>query len=223
MRTSSGGLTGRIIAWRVSAAALTLAGVVGLVLWSSHSTTAETRTGASGATSPSAGVTGATEPAVEPSTLSIAASRPVRLTVPRLGLSTRLSRLALQPDDTVEVPANPAVAGWYRLGTVPGAVGSAVILGHVDSVDGPAVFARLSELSPGDRIAVRLDNGSVVRFAVRTITTYPNADFPARRVYTSHGRRELNLITCGGAYDADRGGYQANVVVNARRVWHPAA
>ena len=51
---------------------------------------------------------------------------------------------------------------------------------------------------------------------VRSVTTYDNEAFPARQVYGSHGRRELNLVTCGGAYDADSGGYQANVVVNAR-------
>ena len=57
-----------------------------------------------------------------------------------------------------------------------------------------------------------------VTYAVRSTTTYANADFPAQRVYGGTGRRELNLVTCGGAYDASRGGYQSNVVVNARWV-----
>jgi hypothetical protein len=65
---------------------------------------------------------------------------------------------------------------------------------------------------------VQLDDGSSVGFRVHSIRTYANADFPARKVYGRHGRRELNLVTCGGAYDAGLGGYQANVVVNARLV-----
>jgi sortase (surface protein transpeptidase) len=93
-----------------------------------------------------------------------------------------------------------------------------VILGHVDSVDGPAVFARLGELVPGDIVDVALRDGHTASFVVRTIRTYLNADFPARRVYGRHGAPELNLVTCGGEFDADRGGYQANVVVNARLV-----
>ncbi|HEY1119725.1 MAG TPA: sortase, partial [Acidimicrobiales bacterium] len=122
----------------------------------------------------------------------------------------------LQPDRTVEVPSDPRLAGWYHLGPPPGDRGSAVILGHVDSVAGPAVFARLAELVPGDVVDVSLRGGAIASFVVRTVRTYPNADFPAQRVYGRHGVPELNLVTCGGAYDAGRGGYQANVVVNAR-------
>jgi hypothetical protein len=67
-------------------------------------------------------------------------------------------------------------------------------------------------------VVVKLDDGSTARFRVHSVRTYANADFPAWKVYGRHGRRELNLVTCGGAYDASLGGYQANVVVNARTV-----
>ena len=81
-------------------------------------------------------------------------------------------RLGQHQDGTVEVPENPAVAGWFRLGPPPGAAGSSVILGHVDSTSGPAVFFRLDELSPGDRIAVRMDDGTTAHFRVRAVETY---------------------------------------------------
>jgi sortase (surface protein transpeptidase) len=85
-------------------------------------------------------------------------------------------------------------------------------------MSGPAVFYRLEELRVGDRVTVRLHDGSTARFRVHSIETYPNADFPARKVYGKQGRSQLNLVTCGGAYDSSRGGYQSNVVVNARLV-----
>ena len=66
--------------------------------------------------------------------------------------------------------------------------------------------------------AVDPDDGTTAEFRVHTIETYANADFPAKKVYGKQGRSQLNLVTCGGAYDSSRGGYQANVVVNARRV-----
>ena len=132
-------------------------------------------------------------------------------------MQTHVIRLGQHQDGTVEVPDDPADAGWFQHGPPPGAAGSSVILGHVDSMSGPAVFYRLKELRPGDRIAVRLDDGTTVRFRVHSIETYANADFPARKVYGRQGRSQLNLVTCGGAYDASRGGYQSNVVVNARR------
>jgi sortase (surface protein transpeptidase) len=138
----------------------------------------------------------------------------VRLTIPGIDVDARLVRLGLNGDGTVEVPTAPETAGWFELGTVPGRRGSAVILGHVDSVDGPAVFAGLSALRSADRVQVVLSDDGTVQFEVTGIETYANADFPAQRVYAGSRRaRTLNLVTCGGEYDRERGGYQSNVVV----------
>lgn len=143
----------------------------------------------------------------------------MHLAIPRIGVDTRLVRLGLNDDGTVEVPSVPETAGWFDLGTVPGRRGSAVILGHVDSVDGPAVFAGLSTLRGGDQVRVVLSDDERVTFEVTGIETYANADFPAQRVYAGSRRsRTLNLVTCGGEYDRDRGGYQSNVVVSTQRV-----
>lgn len=142
---------------------------------------------------------------------------PVRLEIPTIGVTTRLVRLGLMPDRTVEVPGNADLAGWFHRGPAPGRRGSAVILGHVDSLDGPAVFARLQELRPGDDVTIRRDDGSRLRFVVTEAVLYPNADFPAQRVYAARGGRRLNLVTCGGTYDSGRGGYQSNLVVYTHR------
>jgi LPXTG-site transpeptidase (sortase) family protein len=142
---------------------------------------------------------------------------PRRLQIPAIGVSTSLVHLGLQPDGSVEVPGDPDSAGWFDRGPVPGREGSSVLLGHVDSVTGPAVFARLGELRRGASVAVELTSGRTVLFRVRTVRTYPNAEFPAEKIYADHGHRSLNLVTCGGTYDAARGGYQSNVVVYAWR------
>ncbi len=110
------------------------------------------------------------------------------------------------------MPSKPARTGWCRHGSAPGEAGSAVILGHVDSDTGPAVFARLKELRAGDKVTVTMSDRSEVRYAVTKVATYPNAKFPAQRVYGGTGPSTLNLVTCGGAYDPVEG-YQANVVV----------
>ena len=140
---------------------------------------------------------------------------PTGLRIPSIGVSTTVTDLGLQPDGTVEVPDDPAQVGWYEPGPDPGEPGSAAVLGHVDSRTGPAVFHRLGDLRAGQRVEVVRVDRSVAVFTVRAVRTYPNADFPATRVYRSTGRRSLTLVTCGGAYDRDRGGYQANVVVFA--------
>lgn len=155
----------------------------------------------------------------EPEHRSPTRPTPSRLDIPAIGLSTSMITLGLNEDGTVEVPKDPARAGWFDLGTVPGQPGSAVILGHVDSAEGPAVFADLATLRAGDRITIGLSDSTTVTFEVQRVATYANADFPAQHVYAgTPDRPGLNLVTCGGEYDADRGGYQANVVVFTQRV-----
>jgi sortase (surface protein transpeptidase) len=201
------------IHWRVLAGVLALLTATCMVLWSASSTPTPS---ASGAERLPTGM--ASQPPDAGKSVTQRRARPVQLRIPSLDVATRLIELGLQQDGTVEVPSNPALAGWFRPGSTPGARGSSVILGHVDSLAGPAVFYRLRELQPSDRILVLFADGSEVQFAVRSVRTYPNSDFPAQKVYGARGHRDLNLVTCGGAYDAANGGYQANVVVNARRV-----
>lgn len=143
---------------------------------------------------------------------------PVSISIAAIDVASDLVRLGLQSDRTVQVPEDADKAGWYELGAAPGQAGSAVILGHVDSSDGPAVFHRLGELAPGARIRVRMGTGDDEVFAVSRVETVRNADFPAAEVYASHGRPTLTLVTCGGEYDRARGGYQSNVIVYTERV-----
>jgi len=203
----------RTTLWRGAAIALVVFASFCLVRWSDASSPggadaadAGTVTPATQA-APSEGFSSPTDPR-QP-------ARPVAISLPAIGVTSTLVGLGLNGDGTVEVPADPDRAGWYRLGTRPGADGSAVILGHVDSVDGPAVFSRLRTMTRGDLVRVRLADGSSERFRVRSVRTYLNDRFPARQVYAASAGRSLNLVTCGGEYDAGRGGYQSNVVVHA--------
>jgi hypothetical protein len=149
-----------------------------------------------------------------------ATPEPVRLEIPRIGVSTGLQRLGRDKDGTVEVPNGPHQwnrAGWYAGpgGTRPGDPGSAVILGHVDSKSGPAVFYRLRQLHPGDRVEVVLAGGSRVRFTVDRVEQDPKRRFPTDDVYYPTLTPKLRLVTCGGSFDADIGHYRDNVIAFA--------
>jgi sortase (surface protein transpeptidase) len=127
-------------------------------------------------------------------------------------------RLGLRDDGTVAVPPldSAAPAGWYRHGATPGAVGAAVILGHVDSAeDGPAVFYRLRLLTAGAIIQVRRADGSTAVFRVTRTSSYRKTAFPTLAVYGPTERAELRLVTCGGSFDRVRRSYRDNLVVYA--------
>jgi sortase (surface protein transpeptidase) len=140
---------------------------------------------------------------------------PVSLTIPLIGVSTTLIRLGLTSDGSLQVPPTTSVAGWYTGSPRPGAIGSAVIVGHIDSVSGPGVFFRLSELRKGDRVYVRRADGTLVKFLVTAVQQYLKDQFPTEAVYGPTPDAELRLITCGGAFDDATGHYLSNIVVYA--------
>jgi Sortase domain len=140
---------------------------------------------------------------------------PVRLEIDRIGVSTGLERLGRARDGTVEVPSEWGVAGWYAGGTRPGDPGSAVILGHVDSKSGPAVFYRLRELRPGDLVEVVQAGGARVRFAVERTEQVDKRRFPTADVYYPTLTPMLRLVTCGGSFDPATGHYRSNLIVYA--------
>jgi hypothetical protein len=145
-------------------------------------------------------------------------SRPVHLSIPAIGLSDDVSELGLNANGTVQVPTSWNVPGWYKLGPVPGERGSAVILGHVDSVNGPAAFYRLSSLRPGDEVTVQLSGGATVRFKVIGLRMYLKTKFPDQLVYGPRSYSALQLVTCGGAFDSTTHHYLSNLVVFTKLV-----
>lgn len=145
--------------------------------------------------------------------LSAVYSVPVQLRIPAIGMSVSLITLGENADGTVQVPDNDRQPGWFRLGPTPGQLGSAVILGHVDNTSGPGIFFDLRTLAAGDPVFVDRADGGTVEFVVNAVASYPHSDFPAQRVYGSHGSSALQLVTCGGIFDHATGGYLSNIVV----------
>lgn len=140
---------------------------------------------------------------------------PAALRIPAIGVDTSLERLGRRRDGSVEVPADWDRAGWYAHGARPGQPGPAVILGHVDSRRGPAVFARLSQLRPGDLVVVSRRDGSRARFRVDRLERHSKRAFPTERVYLPTLAPTLRLVTCGGPFDSEVGHYRDNVIAFA--------
>jgi Sortase domain len=156
--------------------------------------------------------------AVLPASLATAplAAQPAWLSVPAIGVRTRLIDLGLNKNGTLQVPSTTTVAGWFTGSPRPGAVGSAVIAGHVDSYTGPGIFFWLRTLRPGDRVYVGRADGTMAVFTVTRVQMYAKDQFPTAAVYGPVPDAELRLITCGGVFDRALGSYLSNVVVFAR-------
>lgn len=158
----------------------------------------------------------ATRPA-GPAGPALPRSVPVQVAVPAIGVRAPLVRLGLDADGSVQVPRadRPGEAGWYDLGPAPGERGAAVLLGHVDSAAGAAVFYDLGRLRPGHRVEVTRADGRVAVFTVESVERVAKDRFPTQRVYGPLDRPGLRLVTCGGPFDRAVRGYRDNVIVYA--------
>ncbi|OPC78551.1 class F sortase [Embleya scabrispora] len=144
-------------------------------------------------------------------------SAPVRIKIPRIKVDAPFVGLGLNSSGVLDVPpaGNPNLAGWYEDGVAPGSRGNALVLGHVDTMTGPAVFWGLGSLKSGDTVEISRADGSVAKFAIDSVEAFPKDDFPDERVYGKTRDAQLRLITCGGTYDRKAKDYKDNVVVFA--------
>lgn len=145
-------------------------------------------------------------------------ARPASLIIPSIGVKTSLIRLGVTSSGALQVPVSTTVAGWYTFSPRPGAIGSSIIAGHIDSYLGPGIFFRLRQMHKGAKIFVRRTNRTVAVFRVTAKHIYLKADFPTADVYGPTPTAQLRLITCGGTFDPATGHYLSNVIVFATLV-----
>jgi sortase (surface protein transpeptidase) len=138
-----------------------------------------------------------------------------RLSIPDIGVSAPVIRLGGPATGAISVPSFSEVwdVGWYRYGVVPGEQGNALLLGHVDTYMGPAVFYDLYELRPGDIVYVTLGHDGTRRFEVHWVKEVLKTHFPASRVLGGAEGRHLWIVTCGGQFDYVTRSYLSNIVV----------
>jgi Sortase domain len=144
-----------------------------------------------------------------------AVAPPVRIRIPAARVDSGLQRLRKASDGAIQVPSDPDVAGWYVEGPRPGQRGPAVILGHVDSRAGPAVFYKVPWLRRGDIIHIDRSDKTTANFRVTRVLRVPKSRFPSELVYAPTLDTSLRLVTCGGIFDRRTGSYRDNVIVFA--------
>ncbi|GIJ12781.1 class F sortase [Micromonospora andamanensis] len=150
----------------------------------------------------------------------LAASEPVGIEISEIDLAAPVHNVGIAPDGSIAAPPAERAqeAGWYDQGPTPGQYGPAVIVGHVDTTTGPAVFHELSQLEAGDRVEVARSDGSVAVFEVDRVGRYDKERLPTDDVFGDFSRPQLRLITCGGRWVGGETGYADNVVVFASLV-----
>ncbi|HEX6248301.1 MAG TPA: class F sortase [Nocardioidaceae bacterium] len=141
--------------------------------------------------------------------------RPARVVIASADIDARVRPVGVAEDGQMELPDNPRVMGWYRFGPAPGEPGSAVLAGHLDSRRfGLGPLARLRNVEVGDPLEVLQSDGTTASYRVRTVERFDRQGLPDA-IFARSGPEVVRVVTCGGEYLPDAGGYQENLVVTA--------
>lgn len=145
---------------------------------------------------------------------------PQSLSMDSIGVTMPVLGTGVTDDGQMELPDDPTVLGWYRYGSAPGDdQGSAVLAGHVDSIEfGVGPLNQLANVAVDDVMTVEGSDGAPLDYRVTDVQRIPQAVLPTDDIFREDGPHQLVVITCGGRYLPDAGGYEDNIVVTAQPV-----
>ena len=158
---------------------------------------------------------------------SVAAGTPLRVRIGAIAVDAPIVPVGLQDDGAMEIPERVAEIGWYDpdgLGVEPGARGTAVLAGHVDSrSEGRGALYDLRDLRSGETIELDLADGTTQRWLITEVAQYPKDAVPLHEIFTWAGESRLAVITCGGEFDRTARSYADNIIVYAEPLQDPSA
>jgi len=138
---------------------------------------------------------------------------PQRLKLPAVSIDAAMTSVGLPADGVLNPPFD--VAAWYNEGPRPGFAGPSVIVGHVDSRNGPNVFWDLHKVKVGDEVLVEYPSQAVT-FVVTSTQTVPRNDLPTQQIWNKTDDQVLRLVTCIGEFSHTTREYSDNFIVYAK-------
>ncbi len=145
---------------------------------------------------------------------------PARVVASAVGIDVPVRAVGVAADGQMELPADPATIGWYRFGPGPAdGQGTVVLGGHLDSKQyGVGPLVRLRKVRPGQLIRLSSDGGRTTTYRVDDVRAVAKSRLALADLFDRTGSPRLRIVTCGGRYEPDNGGYQQNLVVSATRL-----
>ncbi len=149
----------------------------------------------------------------------VAVHEPKRLIIPAINVDAPIEARGQTLTGEMDVPGSAKSVAWYRYGAKPGAVGNAVLAGHLDTIFyNPAVFWDLKKLQAGDEVLVEDKNGTIRHFRTERTEIYASDKAPLEEIFGSTDAKHLNLITCSGVWNWFTGSYDERVVVYTKLI-----
>lgn len=148
-------------------------------------------------------------------------SHPRELVIPKLNVDAIILPMGTTKG-ILNAPTSAWDVGWYNRSALPGSgQGALLIDGHVnDALNTPGIFYHLNQLSNGDTIKLQRGDGAWFTYIVNKVQDVPldKVDMASMLQSDEVGKEGLNLITCGGWYDAAQKTYDHRILVYAVRL-----
>jgi hypothetical protein len=153
---------------------------------------------------------------------SVPPTHPRQLIVDPLNISADILPMGILKSGALDAPKTAWDVGWYNASSLPGAsYGALLIDGHVnDSLDRPGVFAAIGTLKTGDIMKIQRGDGAEFSYSVQLVEQKPTNQVDMNKLLApfTEGKGGLNLITCGGTYNAQKKTYDDRILVYAQQV-----
>jgi len=144
--------------------------------------------------------------------------RPIAMRIPAIQVDAEIERRPVI-DGVMSDPTGPYVVAWYGVTSKLGTGGNVVIAGHVDFAGvGPAVFARIGELAPGDLVEMTGENLKLYQYEVSWSKLFDSENAPITNLTSATDIESVTMITCGGSFDSSSGRYSHRLVVRAEKL-----
>lgn len=156
---------------------------------------------------------------VPPTPTPVVRGKPQEVEIPKLAITAPVVGVKTTPEGDLGNPEGPDLVGWWMGGPRPGDPGNAVLTGHLDWAGPPAraaVFWRLKELSSGDKIVVKTDQGERVPFVVEWTKVFSRDSAPVEQLLGFQIGRVITVITCEGQFIPSERDYTERRIVRAK-------
>lgn len=151
--------------------------------------------------------------------VKVPADQPKEILISSISVEGYIQKVGVDQNNQMAVPNNIHLAGWYVNSVKPGNPGLSIIDGHVLGRYDDAIFKDLINLEPANIISVIYGDNSKKSFVVKEVKLLPVSDTVAYlNEKDPNIKSQLNLITCGGAFDRNSQTYDKRVVVKSEGI-----
>ncbi|MDP9181038.1 MAG: class F sortase [Chloroflexota bacterium] len=124
------------------------------------------------------------------------------MVIDKIGVDAPVEAFGLDSQQVPEVPTGPDAAhvvAWYNFSAKPGTGSNAVFAGHVTWF-GAAVFYSLTDLTAGDQIKLRGQDGTLLTYKISDVYDVDPNDPNSIQVMAGTSSDTLTIITCDGSF-----------------------